>query len=65
MKTSLKIEGMHCRSCEIILEEMMEEAGVTAEASHEKGEIKLDFDDKKIDLNQIKKMIMNEGYKVV
>lgn len=65
MRQELRVEGMHCRSCEFLLEEILAEADVIAKASHEKGLVKLEFDETKISVDDIKKMIIDEGYKVI
>ncbi|MBT4334660.1 heavy-metal-associated domain-containing protein [archaeon] len=63
-KIILKIEGMHCKSCEIILKEELEEiSGVeNVMPNNEKDEIELNFDGTDHTLNLIKKTIQNEGY---
>lgn len=65
MKTFfLKVKGMHCKSCEMLVQDSLEEIGVGTEASHEKGEIKVTFDETKTSLNEIEKIIEKEGYRV-
>lgn len=64
MKKNVKVKGMHCQSCEILLKEAIEDAGVkVVSASHEKGEIVVDMKDEK-ELSNVKKAIEKEGYKV-
>ena len=65
MKTVIKVEGMICRSCETLLKEALAEIGVKAEASHEKGTIKVEFDEAKITLEDVKEVIRAEGYEVI
>ncbi len=64
MKKNVKVNGMHCASCEILLREAIEEAGTKViSASFTKGEIVVDMKDEK-ELSTIKKAIEKEGYKV-
>lgn len=65
MKKILKISGMHCHSCEILLSEAIGDAGVKVlSASHEKGEIVVDLASEE-KLSLVKKAIEGEGYKLV
>lgn len=64
MKKNVKVKGMHCASCEILLREAIEEAGVkVVSASHEKGEIVVDMKNEK-EYSNVKKAIEKEGYNV-
>jgi copper chaperone len=65
MKTVLDVEGMHCRGCGALIEDVLEELGVKATASHEKGTVEVEFNGEKIDLEEIKGAIRNEGYRVI
>ena len=64
MKTKLNVSGMHCSSCEIMIKEAVESiTGVkSAKASQEKGTVEIEYDEKKANLQTIKKAIKNEGY---
>lgn len=55
----LKIEGMHCNSCIMILKEVLEDAGA-ADVKVSMG--KASFD--KLDTKKAKELIEAEGYKV-
>ncbi|MEM4397138.1 MAG: heavy-metal-associated domain-containing protein [Candidatus Woesearchaeota archaeon] len=63
MKKTLKINGMHCKSCVSLIKMALEEKGVKANVAIGKADV--DYDDKKISIDEIKKIIENEGYKVV
>jgi copper chaperone CopZ len=65
MRTVLKVEGMHCRGCEALMEDILGDLGVKAMASYGEGTIKVEFDDAKINLGDIKMAIEQEGYKVL
>ena len=62
----LKVEGMHCKSCEIILKEELENISgvVNVIPNHEKDIIKLNFNGSSETLKLIKELIMDEGYKI-
>jgi copper chaperone CopZ len=67
METKLKVEGMHCRSCEMLITDALSELeGVKkAKVNHRSGEVAVDFDDSKIKKEAIINTIKNEGYKVI
>ena len=62
----LTVEGMHCKSCEIILKEEIEEiSGVfSAFPNHKKDAINLEFDGSDETLESIKEIIKKEGYEI-
>lgn len=66
METILKIEGMMCPRCEAHVKKALEEIeGVTeAIASHEKGEAVVKTN-KEIPFEELKKVVEEEGYKVL
>lgn len=60
------IEDMHCKSCETLIKMDLEELdGIKdMKISHEKGFVKVEFDDSKVDKKKIKAIITGAGYKV-
>ena len=64
MEKTIKVEGMHCKSCEFLIKDSLEEVGVKASADHKTNTIKVSFDEKKVSLDSIKKAIESNGYKV-
>ena len=65
MKIELKIEGMHCPSCSMLIADALEDIGVTnSNIDSETGTGVIEFDESKIDLEKIKKKIEDEGYKI-
>ena len=64
MQLKLNVKGMHCKSCEVLLKDTLSDIGVDAEADHKTGIIKINFDEKKVNLDKIKKIIAECGYKV-
>ena len=61
---TLKVKR-HCKSCEIIITDILTDAGIDIlEISATKNLIKLRFDENKINESEIKAIIEKEGYKV-
>ena len=62
-KINLKIKGMHCKSCEILISDALLEAGVKeCSVDSKKGVAVIEFDENKIKLDTIKSIIKDEGY---
>ncbi len=62
-KTILNILGMHCASCSKIIEIELKDKVKNISVNHETGKAIIDFDEKKISLQQIKDIIKQLGYK--
>lgn len=64
-KIILKISGMHCASCAVNIENALrKEAGIkSANVNFASEKLYLEFDEKKIDLTKVKKIIEKLGYK--
>jgi P-type Cu+ transporter len=63
-EVTLKISGMRCKSCAILIEEELLEKVGKVLVSFEKGQAKIEFDPKEISEAQIRKAITSLGYKV-
>jgi len=64
-KLHLKVEGMHCKSCEIVIKEALEEAGgVDVQVSEKKGTVSLGIDEKRLSESKVKEIIEKEGYSI-
>lgn len=60
--TKLQVKGMHCKACETLIKEALEDEGATnVEVNHEKGTVNVEHDDK-LDKEHIKIIIKAEGY---
>lgn len=61
----LKVDGMHCASCALLIEEELEELDGVAEvkASYPRQQAKVVFDEARIDLLAILKTIGDLGYR--
>jgi copper chaperone len=62
IKEKMNVEGMHCKSCEMLIRGELEEKDV--KVSFKGKELTVEFDENKISLNDIKEIIKKEGYKV-
>ena len=65
MEESIKVGGMHCKSCEMLLKDSIGDLkGVEkVDADYKKGVVQVRFD-KVETLKQVKKAIAKEGYQV-
>lgn len=66
MKKEIKVSGMRCLSCEMLVSEALEELeGVRhAKAFHQRRVIEVDYDPSKIDDDAIKQAMKVKGYSV-
>jgi copper chaperone len=66
MKAILKVGGMHCQSCSMLIEsELKDFDGINnVKVLLEKGTVEIDFDDSQIYEDTIKEVIERSGYKV-
>lgn len=63
-KVTFSISGMHCVSCAKVIENVLEEKGVAAAVDFKSCKAKIVYDESKIMLEDIIKIIEKEGYKV-
>ncbi len=66
MEKTLKVKGMHCKSCNMLLEDSVGEIhGVGGvKADFEKGQVRVKYGDEAL-LSKIKGAIEKEGYTLV
>lgn len=67
VKKKLKIEGMHCSSCAMNIDFDLEDVdGVkTAKTSYAKQESEVEFDEEKVNIDEIVKTVEKTGYKAI
>jgi len=67
MKTiTIQTKGMHCKSCEAVLEGTFEDFGAKSSSSdHKTGVVKITFDEKKANANKFIEAIKEEGYTII
>jgi len=65
-KSLLNIKGMHCGGCESIIEEALDEMDgiITVKANYSLAQCTVQFDEKKISLQTIHKLIEDKGYQI-
>lgn len=63
--TQLKLSGMHCVSCSLLIEGELEDIGVQAKANYTKQVVDCTYDEKKITIANIRAVIEKLGYEVV
>ena len=64
-KEVLNVSGMHCNSCKMLIEDVLEEIGVKSDASVDKGTVAVEYDESEQGItDKIAKAIENEGFKV-
>ncbi|KKR01025.1 MAG: hypothetical protein UT26_C0036G0004 [Microgenomates group bacterium GW2011_GWC1_39_12] len=61
---TLKLSGMHCVSCSMLIEGELEDIGVQAKANYAKQLVEVAFDEKKIAEEAIVAVIEKLGYTV-
>ena len=65
-KIKLKIVGMHCKACEMLIRDILEEEDIEViSVSQNTGILEFNYDDKKYDLKKIKKELLENNYNVV
>ncbi len=66
METQLKVTGMHCKSCEMLLVDSISEiAGVEQVNANSKiGIVTVKYDNEEA-LNKVKKTIEKEGHRII
>lgn len=63
-KITLKLTGMHCTSCSVLIDTVLEElSGVKrAKTSYAEQKVEVEFDPSKVEVNEMIKTIKTEGY---
>jgi copper chaperone len=65
MNTKLNVKGMHCKACDMLIEDALQDINVRLiKSSHKTGNVEVEYEEDKITITQIKKAIEDEGYKV-
>ncbi len=63
-KKIIHIEGMHCNSCERVIEESLKDKVKHVTVSYSKGIAEIEYDPEKISSEQIKDIIRDSGYEI-
>lgn len=64
-KKIYKVEGMHCVSCALVIEEDLADAGVKAHCSYAKQTLEVEYDKANIQEQVIKKTVVSSGYRII
>ena len=64
MKKVITIQGMHCNSCALGVEMLLNIKNVKAKVDFDSKKAEIEFDENKTSLEEIKKEIEKSGYKV-
>ena len=60
-----RVEGMHCKSCEMLINDALEDLGVKkSKADKDNGTVRVHFNEDEISKMKIRQVIQDEGYKV-
>lgn len=64
MKQTIKIEGLDCSACVMIIDDVLEELnGVkSAKTNYAKEQVEVEFDEKKVSIEAMLKIIKKAGY---
>ena len=63
-KIRLKVKGMHCKSCSMLIEDALEDLGAKSKVNDKEGIAVVEFDENKVSLAALKKAVTDEGYTV-
>jgi copper chaperone CopZ len=65
VKIKLKITGMHCPSCEMLITDILEDEGVKVLTISAKSEVlEIEFDETKIKLDKITEILAEDKYTI-
>lgn len=66
-KLELNIEGMHCKGCELGLEEKLENLNFidSVKADFKKGKAKITYEERELDMEKIEQAIKELGFKLI
>ena len=62
MKTRLLIKGIHCNSCKTLIEEEVSSMGAKASVDVAKKTVEIEFDEKRLKLNDLRDALKGLGY---
>ena len=59
----LKVEGMHCKSCEMLIKDILEDEEVEViSINHKTGNMEISYDENSVDFEEIKEILAEEGH---
>jgi copper chaperone CopZ len=61
----LKVSGMHCNSCKMLIEDVLEEIGIKSDATVDKGTVAVEYNEDETGImDKIRNVIESEGFRV-
>ncbi|MEF7440655.1 cation transporter [Paenibacillus lautus] len=63
-EAKMKVEGMTCRSCVKSIEGSLDQIGVEGKVDFDEGTVHVQFDESRLQLNDIQEVIRSKGYEV-
>lgn len=66
-KMEFDVKGMHCKGCELGLEEKLEELNFidSAKADFKKGKVKIKYDESNFDIKEVCKAAKSLGFEII
>ena len=64
MELEISVRNMNCKSCETLIRDALEEKGAKGYADSKKGIVKVVFDENKLTIEKVKKIISDSGFEV-
>lgn len=66
-KMEFDVKGMHCKGCELGLEEKLEELNFidSAKADFKKGKVKIKYDESNFDINKVCEAAQSLGFEII
>lgn len=62
----LKVKGMHCKACEMLIKEILEDEGIKViNVSSDKGSLEFESKDKLLELKNISKLLAENNYSII
>lgn len=64
MKKTYKVQGMHCTSCALVIEEDLADAGVKSRCNYAKETLEVEFEQPNVSEKIIREVVNKAGYKI-
>ena len=62
----LKVKGMHCPSCEMLIKDILEDEKVEVILiNHRTGDLEISYNETEIDFDEIKNILKEEGHPII
>lgn len=62
----LKVKGMHCPSCEMLIKDILEDENVEVIlVNHKTGDLEVSYNENDVDFEEIKRVLAEEGHEII